>query len=71
MQRPPGDSMRTVCRDEHGGRSGKEVDVGEEIQIFVGDQGQIMRGLRSTLRSPALTLKEINSHYRVLSKGVT
>lgn len=71
MQRPLHDSIGTVFRDEQGGRSGKEVDVGHEIQILVGDQGQVMRGWRSTLRSLALTLKEINSHCRVLRKGVT
>lgn len=37
MQRPPGESMLTVFRDEQGGRSGQEVEGGDEIQILVGD----------------------------------
>lgn len=56
MQRPPGESMLTVFQAEQGGRSGEEVEGGDEIQILAG----ITWGLRSTLRSLALTLKEMD-----------
>lgn len=71
MQRLPGESMLSVFRNEQGGRSGKEVKVGDEIQILVGGSEANPVGPENHLRSLALTLKAMDSHCRVLSKGMT
>lgn len=69
MQRSLSERVLSIFKGEQGGRSGQEVEVGQEVQILLGGQGQITYGLRAPLK--ALTLKEMDSHCRVLSKGVT
>lgn len=71
MQRSLSESVLSIFKDEQGGRSGQEVEVGQEVQILLGGQGQITYGLRAPLKVLTLTLKEMDSHCRVLSKGVT